>query len=458
MVSEFSQTSGLPQPPAAIYMSPRGTVSAEAAALPTSTPGGLFSRTPSFPAGVKSHNSGTEYFPSSKAPAPSQNAQKKSFAIPSGETISVEDLQQILQAGAQVLFIDVRERESFDDGHLNAQFIICIEPSILRDTDTTSDSLRGRMAINADAELDLFDRRDEFDLVVYYDDDATSVPKYVSEHNKKNSLVVLKRVLFFFSIDKKTDPKLLEGGIGSWLDMFGPQCLVASGDQPRPPRQLPKRPGTGRGQVKYVPKNMNEAELEHLKDKLGSAPQFVRNTEEFLIKYPDVPAGPQSMTGQLPSPPPSTNKPLTRPPVPVYPGISDIPAPPTRPAPTVAKPSNTGFKPGEDPSTPATTRGVSTVKGPKKMTGLFNPGNWCFANSSVQSLRMSPGFGPELSKKEWEGTWKIPKLPDEKSEHPRIMARIVANLFHWLNEGNFNEMKASTLMVSTYLLFSTCPR
>jgi ubiquitin carboxyl-terminal hydrolase 8 len=441
--SDFGQSSGLPRPPAAIYMSPRGTVSEEAAALPTSTPGGLFSRTPSFPAGIRNQPSGSDYFPTAKAIAP---AQKTTFTVPDGEKISVPALQQLVKAGAQVLFIDVRERDLYDSGHINAQFIICIEPSILRGSDMTAETLRERMAINPDAELELFDRRDTFDLVVLYDEDATEIPQYASEHNKKSALVVLKRVLYFLSVTQKTDPKLLEGGIDSWLDVFGPQCLVTTGTQ-RQPRKPVRAPLSGRPTVKYVPQtNVSDAALRALNEQLSSDVNFIRTKEDFFTKYPDVASEPQSMTGYKQS---SAGKqhPISKIRDPTYPGISDIPAAPTRPAPTVAKPSVSGLKPGEDAIVPGGSRSGSTTKSQKKMTGLYNPGNWCFANSSVQAMRMSPGFGAELSSKEWEKAWQIPKLPTEKGDHPRIMARIVANLFHWLNSGNLEEMKAQTLMV-----------
>ncbi|KAH6663589.1 ubiquitin carboxyl-terminal hydrolase [Plectosphaerella plurivora] len=432
--SGFTQGNGLPKPPAAIYMSPRGTVSDEAAALPTSTPGGLFSRTPSFPAGVRNHPSGSDYFTALRA---TSVTQKKPITIPEGDKISVTDLQQLVKAGAQVLFIDVRERNEYEAGHFNAQFIICIEPSILHGEDTIANSLRERMAINPDAELELFDRRDTFDMVVIYDEDATDLPQYATAQDKKSPLIFLKRVLYFFSHEQKTNPKLLEGGLDSWLDVFGPQCLVTT-DSQRQQRGKQKAP------VKYVPQNMSPAALRALQAELHSDVNFIRSTGEFITRFPAISSEPQSMTGQNQS---STTRhaPATNIRAPALPGVEDIPTAPTRPAPTVAKPSVTGLKPGEDTVAPGGPRGGST-KVQKQMTGLYNPGNWCFANSSVQSLRMSPGFGPELSSKEWELTWQIPKLPNEKGAHPRIMARIVANLFHWLNSGNFKEMKAQTLM------------
>lgn len=150
-----------------------------------------------------------------------------------------------------------------------------------------------------------------------------------------------------------------------------------------------------------------------------------------------------------PVPPPQSQQPQHPPPLPVQ------PAPPK---PTMPKPTLSGLSDDNDSSGYAGQSGTRP-HGPKaseqRITGLINPHNWCYANSTIQSLRMSPGFGRELSTKDWETSYPLPRRKDEVSEHPRLMARIVANLFYWMDEGSFTTMKAQTLMVSSSPSLST---
>ncbi|KAG7144482.1 Ubiquitin carboxyl-terminal hydrolase 8 like protein [Verticillium longisporum] len=110
-----------------------------------------------------------------------------------------------------------------------------------------------------------------------------------------------------------------------------------------------------------------------------------------------------------------------------------------------AKPTLSGFT---DTSSASTTQALisKSKSAGQHMTGLNNPHNWCYANSLIQSLRLSPGFGGELANKDWDKLYVLPRKSDEKSDHPRLMARIIANLFYWMAEGSFPVMKAQTLM------------
>lgn len=89
----------------------------------------------------------------------------------------------------------------------------------------------------------------------------------------------------------------------------------------------------------------------------------------------------------------------------------------------------------------------STGDSNKFYTGLNNPHNWCYANSTLQSLLASPDFGKMLANSEWVTKYKAPRKQDEKIDHPQLMIRIISNLFHWMNSGKFQIMKAQTLMV-----------
>jgi len=176
------------------------------------------------------------------------------------------------------------------------------------------------------------------------------------------------------------------------------------------------------------------------------------NYEQVLRRFPSV-STQESMTSPV-SPIRPTYEPPQR--KQFYP---DLPSPPTRPPPTVPRPSYIGLSHGADEDGVSADTNKTLVKVKKGTTvdapgtikyyaGLNNPGNWCYANSSLQALRVSPGFGTELADAVWQELYKVPKKQDEKIEHPQLMSRMMANLFQWMASGNIRVMKAQTLMVS----------
>ncbi len=92
-------------------------------------------------------------------------------------------------------------------------------------------------------------------------------------------------------------------------------------------------------------------------------------------------------------------------------------------------------------------KSTATSGDAKIRPGLNNPGNWCYGNSSLQALFSTPGFSAELSSGEWVNLYKVPMKKDEKIQHPQLLAKLTANLFHWMAVGKFKAMEAKTLMV-----------
>ena len=131
-----------------------------------------------------------------------------------------------------------------------------------------------------------------------------------------------------------------------------------------------------------------------------------------------------------------------------------LPSPPTRPAPTVPRPSHSGLAETDDDNDvymrSRMAQAAMRVKTRRPAVGLYNPHNWCYANSSLQSLFGSSLFSEELVSGEWQTNWVVPMKADEKIRQPQIMAKILANFFHWMQHGKFETMKAKTLMVSRY--------
>lgn len=458
---------GLPKAPDAIYSPARGTLTETAASLPTSTRGGLFTRTPSStPAITMSPTSRSSYEDYFTLPP---GSRKPSIDIPPDDGITPEDLIGVMQKHATVLLIDIRDREEFNQGHINWQMVICIEPDILLRDGVTSDSIEESMILAPYQEKENFDRRDKFDLVVFYDWDSAALPKYMGQSGN-SALLALQRALTTLSFGKelREHPRFLKGGLKAWIDVLGPHCLQPSpGNNVTKLTASSKKPGT-RPVVKYKPSNLDPDQLHDWEDKVKLGSQkpdaedtgYVHNLEEFHKKFP--PAEPQSMVSPpAPPEPPKKQQPPAAPPGKgkLPPIVPPLPTQPALPKPAVPKTTVSGLYDGNDGSDLVSTSKSSKLPGTKaserRITGLYNPHNWCYANSTIQSLRMSPGFGRELATKEWETLYPIPRRKDEKSESPRLMVRIVANLFHWMAEGSFPVMKAQTLMVSEASLFQS---
>ncbi|KAF6840277.1 ubiquitin carboxyl-terminal hydrolase [Colletotrichum plurivorum] len=480
----------LPKMPDAIYSPARGTVSNEAASLPSSTPRGLFSRTGSSAAiNTTLANKSSDYFASQPAynaaaanepPAPA----RASISIPEGDNITAEELTNYIRRGSaalQVLIIDVRSREDFDEGHILSQAVICIEPSILLRENISAAQIAESMVLSPAQEYYHFERRDAFDLVVFHDQDSTSIPRYISPDEEAAALLSLRRALSYFNYGKelKNPPKLLQGGLDAWTDLMGRAALATSqtvgvGRGLAPRVRSPQKPTItiSKPNRKYKVTPLKPEEVKQWEETLQNAdletarsPGFmhVRSTEEFLRRFPAVSTEQESMQSPV-SPDRSSYNQYGQAPVDFY---SELPSPPTRPAPAVPRPSYSGLSQTQDDheappalAFPAQARNLKQgplarpdspsvgggVKDGHHITGLNNPGVWCYANSSIQALRMSPGFGKELATSEWQNTYKVPKKPEEKNDHPQLMSRILSNLFHWMDSGKFDVMKAQTLM------------
>ncbi|KAM0281689.1 hypothetical protein ACHAQH_003420 [Verticillium albo-atrum] len=453
----FNQTA-LPKQPQAVFNPATGkTLGDAAAALPSSTRT-MYTPKPSS-VSAKPSNSGTnDYFGPIRNPTGRVSIEKTDtgktstpkpkVTIPEGDSISVDELFN-LQKTARVLLIDVRPRELYDEGHIPSQSIMCIEPSILARDDVTGVSIEETLVLAPEQDNALFLARATFDLVVFYDQNSESLPKYITK-KEDGVLLTLKRALELLSVGKElpNKPKFLHGGVDAWTDTFGAQCLSATSTKPGMPLilqkpKVPVRPTTR--PVRYPgSKNIPQGKIDEWNLRIGNEDQtirIIRSPDELLRDFSST--GQQSMVSSSPKPP---SRPLT------------ANSMPQMPQPAVAKPTLSGLT--DYTSSASTTLALVNSKsksGGQHMTGLNNPHNWCYANSLIQSLRLSPGFGGELANKDWDKIYVLPRKSDEKSDHPRLMARIIANLFYWMAEGSFPVMKAQTLMDYSLSLCSANP-
>ncbi|KAF1976896.1 cysteine proteinase [Bimuria novae-zelandiae CBS 107.79] len=395
------------------------------------------------------------YFPTQSNVPVDPVPRRKSVSKPVESQITAERLYDYIRM-YNVLLIDVRSREEYDAGHIFVHNIMCVEPTSLQDG-CSAEQLQDRLVISPDEELSLFERRNEFDLVVYYDE-STKTNSFLNRYQlneRERPLKQLYDALYEFNYDKplQRPPIFLMGGIDAWIDLVGPPALkmtataamVASGQTktrplkraPHPTRLQPQNRRTsgrrdytamdseeqrqwmeearrGRSVVEQAPQEEDEEEVE--------SPVY-RTTEDFLRRYPDL-EDQQSMM-YPPSRPQQTSQ-YVQPP---------IPPAPSRPPPSVPRPSYTGVHErqltrqssgNQPPVYVSSGRGVSNRL---HKTGLINFGVTCYMNSVVQCLSANPNltawflsgrYAEYLQKRNWKGTEGI---------LPEAYATLLSNLY-----------------------------
>jgi ubiquitin carboxyl-terminal hydrolase 8 len=444
----------LPKMPGAIYKPARGTVSTEAAELPSSS-----SRRFSL---ARSLTSGSLNSPSVKSPVsgPGEEAnewaRRNKLGLPEGETLSVTELLRLMKEGAKsvsLLLIDIRSREAFDEGHIMSQATICIEPEVLMRKNISASEIAESMVLAPSAEQINFERRHRFDLVVFYDQNSTHIG--TKQSNPGGAAVQgLYNALTYFDFvgeNSRKPPKLLEGGLDAWTGVMGSSSLATTETStPRPvgssstkTRQNIYAP---RRRQSHVPRPIQDADEARRWEQSTNDPELFRplNQDDFLRRYPSVSVMKESMVS-----PPSIgtahgNHSMAPP--------NYIDSEPRRPAPTVAKTSFSGFsgKDEHDKDTKLVTRSQGDKSGAKRRVGLRNPGNLCYANSSLQALFGTPGFATDLATGAWAGDYMVPMKSDEKIPNPQLLAKMLSQLFGWMDKALIHPMEARTLMVSTY--------
>jgi ubiquitin carboxyl-terminal hydrolase 8 len=469
-ISSLGAVSGMPRLPDAIYNPARGTISSEAAELPSSAPRAMFSRTnsmTSIPNVSKTPKTGPveEYFvpaqtfTSTTNPAPPKRIK---LTISDGNTISAQELFEYMKKGAaeiSILLIDIRSRELFDEGHIMSQATICLEADVLMRPDISANEIADSNVLAPADEMILFEKRHQFDLVVFYDQESDRITgrRDTPEQKAISGLYnALTQYDFPGNATKRTlAPKLLEGGLEAWTGILGKSGLQSSAtsapNKPRGPapmaRSLVKRRPT------YVTRPVQDAEeAKKWEETLSDLSPPIRTTEDFLRRMPAMSTKQESMVTS-----PVTSPTLNRPMSPFHSRISheesiykNLPAPPTRPPPTLPRRSYSGLADAESGTSTATKNGAlkSGAEPLRKFrTGLINPGVHCFANSSLQAMFATPGFSRELATGKWTESFEHPpKKRDEAIVNPQLLTKMLASLFNWLNTGAMPEIQAKTLM------------
>ncbi|KAI9260589.1 hypothetical protein BDA99DRAFT_551933 [Phascolomyces articulosus] len=145
--------------------------------------------------------------------------QRSSFAFPSALIVDPATLAKWLllrENRPSILLLDVRPLSMYNEGCIRHTWICQIEPLSLRQ-EVTSQKIQRSLIMNPESEQMLFDQRNKFDLIVYYDQDTqrlgdASIPLrqlvsaiYENEFNKP-----LQRM-----------PMMLAGGFAAWEQVIG---------------------------------------------------------------------------------------------------------------------------------------------------------------------------------------------------------------------------------------------
>ncbi|KAF2192991.1 ubiquitin carboxyl-terminal hydrolase 2 [Zopfia rhizophila CBS 207.26] len=412
---------------------------------------------------VSSHPPGSNgitdsFFSTQSSRQETSSSRRKSVHKPQEEQITAEKLYDYIRM-FRVLLIDIRSRDEFDSGHIFVRSIMCIEPMALQDG-CSAEQLQDRLVLSPDDEQAMFERRNEYELVVYYDE-STKTNAFLHKHHCNERELALKRLydtLYEFNADKplQRPPIFLMGGIDAWTELVGTQALkmsttaalVAAG-QTRPSRAIRRTPAASntaklnlqkRRRREYAPMDPEEqrkwleearrgrpvfdpASAEDGEDDEQASPLH-RTTDDFLRRFPEVELEPESMI-YPPSRPQPTNQYVAPP----------IPEAPLRPPPSVPRVSYSGVHERQITPQGRTSQPPAYVSpgryGQLRLhrTGLLNFGVTCYMNSVVQCLCanmdlsnifLSGRYAKDIQKDNWKGTGGV---------MPEAYATLISNLF-----------------------------
>lgn len=477
----------MPRPPDAIYSPERNPGSVNDLDLPTSVPRsspyfGFNNQTSAPPISTvgpspSSMNPRTDYFSSfdtANSPGYNQDPSKREHAaLPDGTAVSAEDLRRYIKMGNQaskLLLVDLRSREEFDSGHINADSIICIEPIVLRDG-MSAEELGDSIVISPDAEQELYEQRHGFDWVVFYDESSVSLKATNQSHENSHYLQDFARAVFDFGYSKrlKRRPMLLVGGLEAWVDIDGPGSLKTSSTSTTPATKTFKPTGSlGRVSVardtqtlarrpresrplskeeenKWVETLQADTDVKVADGENSDFEEFsyVRSTEDFIRRYPELGPVQESMISTHISTSMHNHH-----------DDNYVPRAPTRPAPALPRQRSSGISERGPSATYAlgSTTGQSSITSapiPQGLTGLDSTGVTCYINAVLQCLSATEDFREFLIHYSYSERKIPPKKGSETSDPPQILTRNLRKVFESLWCGQYEWITPKTFWVWT---------
>lgn len=429
---------------------------------------------------------GELFFPSANEDITSVSLEADPADLPNATAVTAEELCDRLRT-YDVLLIDVRSREEFDQGHIFARSIICIEPLGLSSR-MSAHELEDRLVLSPESEQSLFERRNEFDLVVYYDQ-RTSSSRFLKDpptHTDAPALRALYDTICDFDYYKelRRPPAVLLGGLDAWIDLVGNQSLRTSNTAAltgvTSARRSARGPGRPIGRVPMVSSNsslevrkrrlreLNPLDAEEEKAWLEQAHnEGVDSTEyqraesdgdtDSLRSYPDEPLAPlvhsyEDFLRRFPEPSPIQQSMVTALPPPPARLAPTLPSIPARPPPAVPRPSYSGVSERDSSHMQPTSRQFSSAQPPlytsKAMTsylklprtGLVNFSVTCYMNATIQCLLATIPLSQFFLDNRWrdfiQKNWKGSK---------GIMPEMYANLIRSLWRGDVQAIRPTSL-------------
>ncbi|KAI9887730.1 MAG: ubiquitin-specific protease doa4 [Watsoniomyces obsoletus] len=405
--------------------------------------------------------------------------------------ISATQLYHMLQRGSDqlsVLLMDLRGRAEFDEGHIYAPSVICVEPICLR-PGMSAEDVAEALVLSPENEQRLFQHRHRFDLIVMYDQSSGLVD--TAGRSASPSIPahfdLLKQALQEYDYEKpvKRPAVHLAGGLDSWVDLVGPQSLKTSktafvgSDRPVDIGLEDSRTGDRmrNGYLNGVPDQVSAGRpLGFVNgERRGSATprgrrsplmpeddgdQFPRTYDDFLRRFPE----PSEIKTSMTTPSPVLERSILdhpfhgftgvqayRPSPPSVPStVPGLTATPSRPAPAVPRRSYSGVSERGAYQIPAPSRPPPVVP-PRPTpsdalssrpayqigrTGLTNFGNTCYMNATLQCLSATAPLARYFLDGSYKGSLQRQNKFGSKGELPEAYAGLMGHLW----SGNFNHV------------------